>query len=171
MDREALEAFRMYLARLPKAENRNEVENRVRALEEHGQRRRRCRPRRRPPASIPRTPTPPTPRRSRANAAGTPEAAADGSSPRRRLSNTADGSRCAPAGTQRLARASASSATAVGDRRADASLTTLTLVGHLALGHDVLEGLVVGGGLMFVWGLTPKVHVGDSTAATRAPRT
>src|SRR5262245_57812820 len=30
MDREALEAFRLYLARLPKAHNRREVENRVR---------------------------------------------------------------------------------------------------------------------------------------------
>src|SRR5262245_50171249 len=33
-DREALEAFRMYLAQVPQAENRREVENRVRALEQ-----------------------------------------------------------------------------------------------------------------------------------------
>lgn len=34
MDREALEAFRLYLKNLPNAANRREVENRVRALEE-----------------------------------------------------------------------------------------------------------------------------------------
>lgn len=34
MDREALEAFRLYLKKLPEAENRKEVENRVRWLEE-----------------------------------------------------------------------------------------------------------------------------------------
>ena len=49
----------------------------------------------------------------------------------------------------------------------DTSLTTLTLVGHLGVGHDVLEGLVVAGGLDFLWGLTPKVHVGDSTLDAR----
>src|SRR6185369_6091068 len=34
MDREALAAFRLYLKKLPTADNRREVENRVRALEE-----------------------------------------------------------------------------------------------------------------------------------------
>ena len=76
-DREALEAFRMYLAQVPKAENRREVENRVRALE---QRMAEAPPMETapPPAGADPAYAAPAPETIAGEPAGTPEAAADG---------------------------------------------------------------------------------------------
>lgn len=70
-DNEALTAFRMYLERLPKAENKREVENRIRALEE----------RVRDSERVPPPPVPGEPGASQPQAAPDPEPAPEPAPP------------------------------------------------------------------------------------------
>lgn len=167
-DREALEAFRLYLARMPQAENRREVENRVRALEEQ----------------LGETST--VPPAGPASAAPDADPAYGVRDPEQKKSELAflegAGEGAASTGAPidaaqaekgaqperkgwyaRLGLGTGILGDSIGGSQLDRSLTSLTFVGHLTLGHDLLlDGLVIGGGFDFVWGLTPTVHVEDA---------
>jgi hypothetical protein len=158
-DREALEAFRMYLERVPKAENRREVENRVRALEQQlGE----------PPAMQTAPPPAADPTYiapDAAASAGAPSAADEPSGST--VDATPAGGSFQPQRTGWYARVGLGLGVlgdAVDGSTPDTTLSSLLLVTHLAIGHDVLEGLVVAGGLDFLWGVSPQVTVGDASS-------
>src|SRR5690349_22928310 len=41
------------------------------------------------------------------------------------------------------------------------SLSSITISGELGIGYDLNEGVVIGGGLTFDWGLAPSAKIGD----------
>jgi hypothetical protein len=159
MDREALEAFKLYLTRLPEAENRREVENRVRALEEQLG-----------PAAGGTTPEQPEADPAYVTAEGQDEADIFDSEPGVEADTEPQGSAedsAAAARTGwyvRMALGFGVLSDSVGGLAQDASLSSATAMGHAALGYDLAEGVVVGGALMFEWGLGASVEIGDLQA-------
>lgn len=154
MDREALEAFELYLARLPDAENRKEVENRVRALQE------RLRSDQGEVAQAPETLDD-----DPAYATSDDEPGESGGKSWFAEGEPAQSS-AMPAGGQPERQGWYASVglgfgllrDSVSNLSQDLTLGSPTLVGQAALGHQVLEpGLVLGGALMFEWGLSPQV--------------
>jgi tetratricopeptide (TPR) repeat protein len=161
MDREALAAFKLYLERLPAADNRKEVENRVRALEQRVQREQTeqgegdddpayalvDRDGKEPPSFF--------------DASGEDDSVEPNVAPR-------------PPGAQPrrenwyfagalgfgLLRDS------IGNLGRDTTMGSFTFAGQLAVGHQLFEpGLVLGGALMFEWGLAPSVTQNDFSTA------
>jgi hypothetical protein len=145
MDREALDAFRLYLERLPNAANRREVENRVRALEERlGEK---------PQAT-----------------AADGDSAMDVALPDDELSASAEADTAAPPPPPsndgqptrsgwyvRLAAGFGILHDSVSNLAAPISINSLTFASQIAVGYDVDQGLVLGGALVFDWSLSPKV--------------
>jgi hypothetical protein len=155
MDREALEAFRLYLAKLPDAENRREVENRVRALEE------------RLGTEAGAAPPPPEEDPAYLTAEGEDEADIFGSAeePEAEASSDApapsDGQPTRTGWQFRAGLGLGAFASSVSDLVADTTLSSATAGAHLSVGYDLAQGVVVGGALMFDWGLNASVTQGD----------
>jgi tetratricopeptide (TPR) repeat protein len=152
MDREALEAFKLYLARLPEAENRREVENRVRALEE-----------RLGPGASGADATAEEADPAYVTAEGQDEASIFDSEPdgEAQAEQTEDAADPRAGWYVRLALGFGLMGDSVGGLAQDATLSSATAMGHAALGHDITDHLVIGGALMFEWGLGASVAVGD----------
>lgn len=155
MDREALEAFKLYLARLPDAENRREVENRVRALEEQLG-----------PAADGTAPPQQEPDPAYVTAEGQDEASifdSDGAATDPEPEGATDSAASVPrtGWYVRLALGFGVLTDNVGGLAQDASLSSATGMGHAALGYDIAEGVVIGGALLFEWGLGATVEIGD----------
>jgi hypothetical protein len=152
MDREALAAFRLYLKKLPNADNRREVENRVRALEE----------------------------RLGENAGGAPSEENDGGAARATGTETQASSEDdltffnstpppPPAGSNgqptrtgwyvRLSLGLGLLHDIVSNLASNVSLSSATAVGQVAVGYDVAQGIVLGGMLSFDWSLSPSLKV------------
>jgi hypothetical protein len=154
MDREALEAFRLYLKRLPDAQNRREVENRVRALEE------RLREAGTPAGAAPNGGPPERPETSN------PEAAPGGSL----FGSTEPPTPPPPSNGQptrtgfylRLALGLGLLSDSISGGGFDSTLSSVTSAAELGLGYDVDQGIVIGGGLFFDWSLSPGLHSGSS---------
>jgi hypothetical protein len=156
MDREALEAFRLYLARLPNAKNRREVENRVRALEE------RMRQDENKDPAQPDLTQPvdsadvPDEGKSAAPATPAPEpevepAPPSGGQPERAGWYVQFGLGVGYLGDS------------VGNLMESTTLSSPTGVAHAALGYGINEGVVLGGGLVFDWSLAPKANFGGGS--------
>jgi len=155
MDREALEAFRLYLARLPNAHNRREVENRVRALEERI-RQEEGGPQHDPAARVdpaysldegqPAAQTPAAPEQEPEAEAEAESAQPSGGQPERTGWYLQFGLGIGLLGDS------------IGNLREDTTLSSATGVGHAALGYDINEGIVVGGGLVFDWSFSPSAN-------------
>jgi tetratricopeptide (TPR) repeat protein len=156
MDREALEAFRLYLKRLPDAANRREVENRIRALQE---RQRGGVEATEPPAASASTQT-----EAQGETKGEPP-------PLGGIFNTneppippppSDGQ---PKRTGMYVRFSAGLGLLVDGVSSSGFSSTLssgTFVASAGLGYDVDQGIVIGGGLFFDWSLSPSLHTGSA---------
>jgi hypothetical protein len=159
MDREALEAFRLYLKRLPDAANRREVENRVRALEQ------RLRDAGQSDATGAAAGTGSEPAEASLGdeqAEPTPAALGageDASVP----APPSDGQPTRHGWYLRLALGLGLLADVISATGFDATLSSATIAGLVGVGYDVDQGVVVGGGLLFDWGLAPKVHIGSSS--------
>jgi tetratricopeptide (TPR) repeat protein len=155
-DREALEAFRMYLAQVPQAENRREVENRVRALEQQVDAAQPMQTA--PPPASPDPAYAPLP----AQQPGDPWATAPAGGTTAEATPSGESRQPTRSGWYvRLAAGLGFYGDSVDGPTPGTSLTSLTLVSHLGIGHDVIEGLVVAGALDFLWGLTATAHVDD----------
>jgi hypothetical protein len=156
MDREALDAFKLYLAKLPDAENRREVENRVRALEE----------RLGPQASQDASPQPEEPDPAYLTGAGQDEGAIFGEEPKAEEAaapGPSDGQPTRTGWQLRLALGLGLLGSSVSDLAIDTTIGSATAVGHLSLGYDLAQGVVLGGALMFEWGLNPGATQNDLT--------
>jgi len=155
MDREALAAFRLYLKKLPNADNHREVENRVRALEE----------------------------RLGENAGGAPSEESDLGATAGTSGQSAPAGGSAeddltffnstppppPANSNgqptrtgwyvRLSLGLGLLHDIVSNLASNVSLSSATAVAHVAVGYDVDQGLVLGGMLSFDWSLSPSLKV------------
>jgi tetratricopeptide (TPR) repeat protein len=163
MDREALEAFKLYLARLPEAENRREVENRVRALEE----------RLGAGASASSGSSTEEADPAYVTAEGQNEAAIFDAAPGAEQDQEQDEAEDAAKDDASDARTGWYVRLALGlgvlsdnvtGLSQDATVSSATGMGHAALGHDLTKGVVLGGALMFEWGLSASVQLGDFQA-------
>jgi hypothetical protein len=152
MDREALEAFKLYLAKLPDAENRREVENRVRALEE------RLGPQTSQDASAQPQPDP-----AYLTGEGEDEGAIFGEEPKADADATpasADGQPTRSGWQLRLALGLGLLGSSVSELAVDTTIGSATAVGHVSLGYDLARGVLLGGALLFEWGLSPGATQG-----------
>ena len=154
MDREALDAFRLYLERLPNAANRREVENRVRALEERlGE----------------------TPSATAASGDSMDVALPDDELP----GSTAEADTAAPPPPPpddgqptrsgwyvRLAAGLGILHDSVTNLAAPISINSPTFASQIAVGYDVDQGIVLGGALVFDWSLAPKVASSSVSLST-----
>jgi hypothetical protein len=179
MDREALTAFKLYLQKLPQAENRKEVEARIVWLEERLAREANG------GEVNPTTLDDSTddelgsPASSGAEAGGEGADGAEGEEGQGSPETLSDGADeqedeadAAPANANgqpertgwyfRGALGLGVLADGLSDSTAD-SLGSLTLSGLLAAGYDVSKGVVIGGGVTFDGGLAPSVKIGETS--------
>lgn len=179
MDSEALAAFKLYLQRLPNAENRKEVQARISFLEKQVKR----------DGNAEQSPTTLDDSTDGAPAAdmgggdGTtqsPEslpddAASSGADTTPDFDERSDDDKPEveqptntngqPERTKWYARAALGLgflADSLTDSTAK-SLSSVTLSGELAIGYDIHDGVVIGGGLTLDWGLAPSAKIGDVT--------
>jgi tetratricopeptide (TPR) repeat protein len=157
MDREALEAFRLYLKRLPDAANRREVENRVRALEQ------RLRDAGSSPEAKGATAGEGPTETSLGDEKAEPTPAALGSDEGAVPAPPGDGQPTRSGWYLRLALGVGLLGDAISGNGFDATLGSATLSGLVCFGHDVDKGVVLGGGLLFDWSLAPKLHSGSTS--------
>jgi hypothetical protein len=158
MDREALEAFRLYLQRNPDADNRREVENRVRALEERLH-------------QAPGTATP--------EGGAAPQAESESKLGTGQSETEIFGSGSPPAPPppppppengqptrkgfyMRLALGVGVLADSIGGGGFSGSMSSLTIASQLGIGYDLDKGIVLGGMLLLDWSLSPTVKVGSA---------
>jgi hypothetical protein len=169
MDREALEAFRLYLKKLPEAENRKEVESRVRWLEE------RLANEGAPAAGRPETlddspePAPandgidayanaevgagdPSRQKEDEAAAETKDEVTDPKAPDKEI--LPDGQPTRTGWYFRLDLGLGFLADSL--KETETSLTSITASGLFAVGYTVTEGVVLGGAITGDWGLSPS---------------
>jgi tetratricopeptide (TPR) repeat protein len=149
MDREALDAFRLYLEKLPNAANRREVENRVRALEDR----------------LGETPQGPGAQDTGALDIALPDDAQTDTA----ASNGADADAAPPEPPPndgqpkrkgwyvRLALGLGLLHDSVSNLASPVSINSPTLASLIGVGYDLDEGIVIGGALAFDWSLSPKV--------------
>lgn len=156
MDREALEAFRLYLKRLPDAENRREVENRVRALEER-QRAAGGEQAVAPPGAAPEQTAPETTTEQQT------QTGIFGSTEPPVPPPPSAGQPKRTGWYLRLAAGLGLLSDPISGGGFNSTLSSVTLAGEIALGYDVDQGVVVGGGLFFDWSLSPSLHTGSSS--------
>jgi hypothetical protein len=177
MDREALEAFRLYLRRLPDAENRKEVENRVRALEQRLSQEQAGQTVAQPDTLDEDPAYAGTDQPNSASAVepdnlggGAPDGEGDeGASDAEAKPAPTDGQPLREGWYVSVALGLGAMHDGVSASGFDASISSITLSGQLALGHQVLEpALVLGGALMFDWGLAPKASQGDFSSDMRS---
>jgi len=150
MDREALEAFKLYLQRNPEADNRREVENRVRALEQRLSQ---------APGNTPETSPPPA---EPETLGGKSETDIFGSSAPPPPPPPEDGQPTRKGFYLRLALGLGLLADGIGGNGFDGSLSSSALTSQLGIGYDLDKGLVLGGALFFDWSISPTVHVGSA---------
>ena len=183
MDREALAAFKLYLERLPKAENRKEVEARIVWLESRLKREgKRESDSEQNPTTLDDSTDAPVIDMSESNgSAGTqspetlPDDTAssgadadldgnDNDSSDKPEVETPSNPGAQPERTKWYARAALGLgllADSLTDSMAD-SLSSVTLSGELGVGYDINEGVVIGGGLSIDWGLAPSAKIGNT---------
>jgi hypothetical protein len=154
MDREAVDAFKLYVKRRPDADNRREVENRIRALQEQ----------------LGEDP---------ADAVEASETVAmGGDSPKFFGDAESDAAVPAPKSKNgqpertglyvRLALGLGVLQDSISDSATADSLGSPTTAAHLAVGYDLGEGIVLGGGLIFEWGISPSVSKGSADSSIRS---
>lgn len=153
MDREAVDAFKLYVKRRPDADNRREVENRIRALQERlGE----------DPASAVEA------SESVAMGGDAPkffdDAESDDAVPAPRSKN---GQPVRTGLYVRLAIGFGLLQDSIADSATADSLSSVTTAAHLAVGYDLSDGIVLGGGLIFEWGIAPSASNGSSSKSIR----
>ena len=154
MDREALDAFRLYLERLPDAANRREVENRVRALEER----------------LGETPSEPEAANSDAELSAThleelpggdrtPEAEPPPAPP-------TDDQPTRSGWYVRLSLGLGLLHDSVSNLAAPVTISSVTLASQIGVGYGVSQDIVIGGALVFDWSLAPSVNESEADLST-----
>jgi hypothetical protein len=144
MDREALKSFRLYLKKLPDAQNRKEVEARIKVIEDRLE------------------------REEQLALVGS-EPVDDGS-----LEDDDNAPAAPPSGDQptregwyaRAALGFGGLSSHASTTAADATLTSGTLAAQLGLGYGVVDGLAVGGAAFFEWAAAPKVDGNEIDSAS-----
>ena len=142
-DADALKAFKMYVERLPDAQNRHDVENRIHALEER--------------VSSSSQPAPAT-----VDETSTQPSAASPAPPPPPASSAKHGGPSRSGLYFRGALGLGLRSDSVSGTGIDASVDGFGFAGDLAIGYGVLPGFVVAGALYFDWTHSPTATVNDT---------
>ncbi len=150
MDHEARDAFRLYLKQNPDAENRREVENRVRALDEQL-------------GDSAEAPASPTYTADTLGTATVPEPEEE----TKPVEAPSDGQPTRTGFHVRLGLGFGALYDSIGQSNDADSISSGTLSVHVGLGYGVSERVVLGGGLFSEVALTPTVTFGDTSMDIR----
>ena len=143
-DADALKAFKMYLQRLPEAQNRHDVENRIRALEER--------------VGASGQPAPQTLGETSTSAAASVSTTSEPAPPPPAAPSKSAG----PARSGLYFRAALGLAylgDSISDNNVDASISGGGTMGNIAVGYAVLPGFVVAGALYHEWAPKPTLSL------------